>query len=71
MSINTSPYLVQVPKPPSENVPFSLFFFFFLVKEFLAKAKEDFLRKWECPQQVSLHLNFHFPAHFKAASLMR
>ena len=24
------------------------------VKEFLAKAKEDFLRKWECPPQVSL-----------------
>lgn len=22
------------------------------VKEFLAKAKEDFLRKWECPQKV-------------------
>lgn len=26
--------------------------FFLLVKEFLAKAKEDFLRKWECPPQV-------------------
>ena len=26
--------------------------FFFIVKEFLAKAKEDFLRKWECPPQV-------------------
>ncbi|CAF98481.1 unnamed protein product, partial [Tetraodon nigroviridis] len=26
---------------------------FFSVKEFLAKAKEDFLRKWECPPQVS------------------
>lgn len=22
------------------------------VKEFLAKAKDDFLRKWDCPQQV-------------------
>lgn len=26
--------------------------FFHTVKEFLAKAKEDFLRKWECPPQV-------------------
>lgn len=26
----------------------------FAVKEFLAKAKEDFLRKWECPPQVSV-----------------
>lgn len=24
------------------------------VKEFLAKAKEDFLRKWESPPQVSV-----------------
>lgn len=28
------------------------FFFVFSVKEFLAKAKEDFLRKWESPPQV-------------------
>lgn len=30
---------------------------FFLVKEFLAKAKEDFLRKWECPAQVGMSKN--------------
>lgn len=30
------------------------FFCVFSVKEFLAKAKEDFLRKWESPPQVSL-----------------
>lgn len=23
-----------------------------LVKEFLAKAREEFIKKWECPQQV-------------------
>lgn len=28
------------------------FFYVFLVKEFLAKAKEDFLKKWENPAQV-------------------
>uniref|UniRef100_A0A3B5K1M1 cAMP-dependent protein kinase n=1 Tax=Takifugu rubripes TaxID=31033 RepID=A0A3B5K1M1_TAKRU len=27
------------------------------VKEFLAKAKEDFLRKWECPQQCTTGLD--------------
>lgn len=27
-------------------------FIVFSVKEFLAKAKEDFLRKWESPPQV-------------------
>lgn len=30
------------------------FFCVFSVKEFLAKAKEDFLRKWENPPQVSV-----------------
>ncbi|TNM87940.1 hypothetical protein fugu_006161 [Takifugu bimaculatus] len=28
-----------------------------LMKEFLAKAKEDFLRKWECPQQCTTGLD--------------
>ena len=28
------------------------FYFDFVVKEFLAKAKEDFLKKWENPAQV-------------------
>lgn len=31
----------------------SLYLFLFAVKEFLAKAKEDFLKKWENPAQVS------------------
>lgn len=30
-----------------------MFVFVFSVKEFLAKAKEDFLKKWENPAQVS------------------
>lgn len=30
-----------------------MYVFVLIVKEFLAKAKEDFLRKWECPQQVN------------------
>lgn len=28
------------------------------VKEFLAKAKEDFLKKWENPAQVSIDVLF-------------
>ena len=31
---------------------FFYYFFFTTVKEFLAKAKEDFLKKWENPAQV-------------------
>lgn len=31
-----------------------MYFFVLSVKEFLAKAKEDFLRKWESPPQVSV-----------------
>lgn len=31
---------------------FKNIFSIFLVKEFLAKAKEDFLKKWENPAQV-------------------
>lgn len=33
---------------------YDLFLLFFTVKEFLAKAKEDFLKKWENPAQVCL-----------------
>lgn len=29
------------------------------VKEFLAKAKEDFLKKWESPAQVSVYIYIH------------
>lgn len=35
-----------------KNIANFLFSLFPLVKEFLAKAREDFLRKWECPPQV-------------------
>lgn len=35
------------------NHPWAVYILFlFLVKEFLAKAKEDFLKKWENPAQV-------------------
>lgn len=37
---------------------FKNIFSIFLVKEFLAKAKEDFLKKWENPAQVKNILIF-------------
>lgn len=46
------------------NVPsVKLVGLFSTVKEFLAKAKEDFLKKWENPAQVSACLCVHIPRH--------
>lgn len=56
------------------NYPWAVYILFvFLVKEFLAKAKEDFLKKWENPAQVKelkKYLNIFFNAKASLLSLL-
>lgn len=41
--------------------------FLFLVKEFLAKAKEDFLKKWENPAQVRVKQRLKYSFNAKSS----